>query len=169
MAAFAVLLSCGSVAQPETHLLPSGFVGEVVIIFGVADGEAAAYQDGRRVYRIPTSGILRTQFTLSEGWLDAKYFYVDASGAPSIEIRGRSYSTIHDTPENRANPEVGILNPSNGVVGACIPGTDVYSSEAPCAVSYKTYFVGRRADILQYEARFDVSTYLQTHPVPCDR
>jgi hypothetical protein len=76
LAAFA---GCIERAEPASHFVPSGYVGEVYIIFGVPDGAPPETRDGRRIYRIPPSGILRTQFPPTYGWSKPLYFY----GSPS--------------------------------------------------------------------------------------
>lgn len=55
-------MGCGAgpTAEPELHLIPQGFIGEVVITHGVADAPPLAYENGARVYRIPANGQLRT-------------------------------------------------------------------------------------------------------------
>ena len=48
-------------ADPEIHVIPSGYVGEVTIVFRAAKGEPAAREGDARLYRIPENGILLTQ------------------------------------------------------------------------------------------------------------
>jgi hypothetical protein len=87
-------------AEPEIYLIPYNFQGEVNIIFnqdGIAQkykneynrdsiympkiGAAKKYENRYRVYEIPSSGILLTQFKANSGWhIDRKYFYVDSLG-----------------------------------------------------------------------------------------
>jgi hypothetical protein len=74
-------------AEDEIHLLPEGYEGAVVIVFNRADGQPKEYEHKKRVYRIPSSGILKTQFVEKPGtskWRNAEYFYVkkDGSRAP---------------------------------------------------------------------------------------
>jgi hypothetical protein len=54
--------SCNKPFEPESHFLPKGYRGPVVIIYNQKDGLIKEYLDGRRIYRIPKSGILKTQF-----------------------------------------------------------------------------------------------------------
>jgi len=163
----AIALACGPDPDSDLHLLPTGFEGEVVIIYGAPDGELPEWHDERRVYRIPASGILRTQFESHSGWLKAEYYFVDPSGTLGDEITGRSYGPILDTPENRVNQELGVLNTADGVAAPRIPGTGKYSATGPCAVKYAKYFVGQRDQFLD-RRHFDVPKYLKQNPVPCD-
>jgi hypothetical protein len=91
-----LLSSCYQKAEPETYLIPSDFTGRVEILFnqnGVSieykneyghdlytwNGKPSRYEDGRRVYEIPPDGILLTQFKNNDGFIDRRYFLVDAN------------------------------------------------------------------------------------------
>lgn len=75
-----MLNSCNQKAEPETYLLPKGFTGRVNIILNQKEGSPIKYEDKRRVYEIPADGILLTQFTINDGFIDRKYYYVDSVG-----------------------------------------------------------------------------------------
>lgn len=75
-----VLSSCTQKPEPETYLLPNGFTGRVNVIFKRADGLPAKYENERRVYEIPSDGVLLTQFKDEYGFVDRKYYYVDSVG-----------------------------------------------------------------------------------------
>ena len=98
-----IVSSCGQKAEPETYLIPSNFTGEINILFkqnGVpykdknkygrdttytpALGKPPKYENGRRVYEIPSDGILLTQFTPNPGFTDTKYFSVDSNGKRTL-------------------------------------------------------------------------------------
>jgi hypothetical protein len=56
----------------ETHILPADYIGMVYIIFNQKDGYPKNYGNGRsRLYTIPKSGVLKTQFKGNFGWIDA--------------------------------------------------------------------------------------------------
>jgi hypothetical protein len=40
-------------ADPEVHLIPEGYVGDVLIVFRAANGEETAYEGNARLYNIP--------------------------------------------------------------------------------------------------------------------
>jgi len=71
-------------AEPEVHLIPSGYAGPVVIAFDQENGTAKRYEDGKRVYEIPPSGVLRTQFAPNSGtrqhW---EFYYISGDGIRS--------------------------------------------------------------------------------------
>lgn len=124
-------------AEPETHLIPEGYVGYVYIVQSRADGEPPHRDGDRRLHRIPPDGLLLTQFASNDGIIDNRYFYVGADGSRR-EITGRSYSTIHDTPENRADTTLIIQGPSVGSLG---------NTNVP----YQQYFVGTKSDLLDWD------------------
>ncbi len=77
------LSSCDKKAEPETHLLPDGFVGRVIIFFDRSDGKAKEYDNDKRIYRIPKNGILKTNFSSNDGFLkysERNFFYIDNAG-----------------------------------------------------------------------------------------
>jgi len=165
LAAFA---GCIERADPTSHFVPSGYIGEVFIIFGVPDGAPPATRDGRRIYEIPPSGILRTQFPPTYGWSKPLYFYGGPSTLDPVPIPMAPAGTIHDTPENRSNPNVEILGSVVGGTGAPVPGQPgAFSSNAPCAVKYASFFVGTRAQFLDFEQHLDIADYLNRNPVKC--
>jgi hypothetical protein len=71
-------VSCINRAEPEMHVLPKGFQGYVIIVFNDPNGQDEKYEDGFRVYEIPSNGILRTKFEFQDGWIangKLKYYY----------------------------------------------------------------------------------------------
>jgi len=96
---FVQMLSSCQRAEPETYLIPSSFTGRVQIIFNQNGipykyknmygkdtvytprlGEPIKYENGRRIYEIPLSGILLTQFKSNPGFIDTEYYSVDSNG-----------------------------------------------------------------------------------------
>ena len=146
--ALVTLAGCGY-AEPEIHLIPDGYVGPVFIVQEWPDGQPERYEEGRRLYEIPADGLLLTQFSSNDGIIDDRYYYVSPSGERR-EIVGRSYSTIHDTPENRADTTVLIHGLGVGIMGSA-------------SVPYQQYLVGTKTDILDrdYHAHGDVFEALQ--------
>jgi hypothetical protein len=66
--------------EAENYYIPEGFKGRVNIIFDQSKGESSIYENGRRVYQVPTNGILLTQFKDEYGIVDHQYYYVDGRG-----------------------------------------------------------------------------------------
>lgn len=146
---------CRDIAQPEIHLLPQGFSGEVFILHHVADGEPLIREGWSRVYRVPPTGVLRSATDANPGWGMPRFFFVAADGSRERITVGWS-TTLDDTPENRDDPEVGIYLRTRGTV---------FSRADRCPVLYEQYFVGTKRQVF---ARKDdglglLHTYLATH------
>lgn len=67
--------------EGEIHYIPKGFTGRIYIIFDDKNGLPKEYLRNRRLYKIPKSGILRTQFKANYGWInsdkDQNFYYID--------------------------------------------------------------------------------------------
>jgi hypothetical protein len=136
-ALFYVSLVFGSVyvwnrAQHEVHLIPAGFRGAVVVIFNDSAGAPEEYEGRSRLYRIPPSGVLRTQFGPNEGWGRPDYYYLDQHGRRSRIVPG--------TPCDDSLP--------GDSVQACLMGRKMWgSSDGPTWTPvYSAYEIGQRAD-----------------------
>jgi len=56
-----LLLGCEPQPINEVYLIPSGYSGQIAVVFGVKEGEKELIENGWRVYKIPEDGILITQ------------------------------------------------------------------------------------------------------------
>ena len=93
VAALPIVLLYGSAyvwgrAEPEVHLIPAGFRGPVLIVYGQPRGAVPAREGRARRYAIPAHGVLRTQYGPNPGWSKPRYFYVDAAGRRSAIVGG---------------------------------------------------------------------------------
>ncbi|GAC1654437.1 MAG: hypothetical protein NVS4B3_18420 [Gemmatimonadaceae bacterium] len=123
-------------AEPEVHLLPAGFRGPVVIIYGQPNGDPPRREGRVRLYIIPPSGVLRTQAAPNRGWSKPSYFYVDAAGRRSPIVRG-----LCDDPL------------SDGPMQACTMGViDIDNLPRP---EYSAYVVTRQVDLRAQTERGD--------------
>lgn len=60
--------------ENEVFIVPNDFEGAVIVLFNETNGKAVKYDsEGNRIYEIPKSGILKTQFKSQEGFRDIKY------------------------------------------------------------------------------------------------
>lgn len=66
-------------AEPETFLIPKDLRGEIVVFYAESCGQPPLYENGRRIYKIPESGVLITRFKKNSGHLDQKFYLVDES------------------------------------------------------------------------------------------
>jgi len=83
--AFIILLFSGcSHKQPceeEIYLIPEGFRGKIIVFFDQEDGQEVQYENTARLYQIPSSGFLKSQFPKNGGCMGEgriRFFYVDS-------------------------------------------------------------------------------------------
>jgi hypothetical protein len=76
--------SCQQPVQ-QVFVLPPSYVGPVVIVFDDHMGTATEFQGKKRVYRIPETGVLVTQFSTVRGIVDNEYIY-EAPGQPAKRL-----------------------------------------------------------------------------------
>ena len=125
-----VFSSCNRKAEPESYLIPEGFTGKVNIIFNRKEGSPVKYENERRVYEIPDSGILLTQFTANDGFIDRKYYYKNQSGELK---RLKTFEADTTAAKSFDRNEVGIfLDGTSGVYG---------NSGEPSALEYQEFIV----------------------------
>ena len=154
-----LLLTCGCsrpIVDRTVHLIPAGYVGEVYILHNIADGVPVKREGSTFVYEIPADGVLRSQSPVGNGYLFRdSYFFVNSRGertpVPDVE-----YSTIPDTPENRADNTLVIYYPRTGTF---------HDNEKNCAVHYDAYYVDSKSNILTHYVEKGLSDYLDQHPV----
>jgi hypothetical protein len=144
-------------AEPEIHLIPAGYEGPVVIIYGDSAGAPMRREGRARVYEIPADGVLRTRFPANPGWERPDYFYVDAEGRRTAITRG-----VPCNDSLVGDPVQACLMPNTYVMGRAAP-------------EYESYVVSRRATRRAMEARWDStvnwavfgdSTYRRPDSVP---
>lgn len=117
--AYFLLISCGSKkVTPEIFLIPSGYRGEVKVIFGEPCGNKESFDGKKRLYIVPESGILISQFKQEFGIINQEYYYVDANGQRTLipkmmlsDFNEETTTTIneHEPPRN----QVGIFQWGN--------------------------------------------------------
>ncbi|MBO0591724.1 hypothetical protein I2486_09925 [Cellulophaga sp. E16_2] len=92
----------GSHIDKELFYIPNGIKGNISILFNCKDGKPKKWKDGKRLYEIPISGVLKTQFKENIGRLSfeedgipfkvekyreyAQFFYVDENYKPIKKI-----------------------------------------------------------------------------------
>ena len=100
-----------SKGEDEIHLIPEGYTGSVFIIFNQPDGQEKLYEDGKRVYKIPSDGILKTQFSPNEGLGYVDYYYVNG------ERKKLEYKSGKEADEVGDFDKVIIASGSRGAAG----------------------------------------------------
>ncbi|HEX6588224.1 MAG TPA: hypothetical protein VF039_04330 [Longimicrobiales bacterium] len=115
--------------EGEVHILPDGFEGPVLILYDQPDGLPARYDDdGRRLFEIPRSGVMRTRMEPNDGWVSYAMYYrtTDGSLAP-IHFAG---NPCDDRP----------------ILQVCLMGLEMRSS-VPNPPEYLAYVVARGDEI----------------------
>ena len=82
-ASLCAILLCGSLTQSvksEIYLIPEGFEGRVNVIFSKKTKITARYENAKRVYKIPSDGILVSDYEFQEGMINREFFLIDAQG-----------------------------------------------------------------------------------------
>jgi hypothetical protein len=74
-----VFTQCRRKREPKLFLLLRGLVGNVVVVYNQPNGQRREYHAGTRVYRVPSGGIVYSQFSPNHGvGLPTEYRYTDA-------------------------------------------------------------------------------------------
>ena len=129
--AMQLLISCHQKAEPEIYLIPESFTGKVNIIFNRKEGNEKKYQGENRVYEIPSDGVLLTQFTTNDGFINRRYYYKNQLG----ELKPLQTFEADTTKTNKHldKTEIGIfLDGISGVYG---------NSGEPTALEYQEFIV----------------------------
>jgi hypothetical protein len=126
-------------ADPEIHLIPIGYTGQVTIAFGAANGDSAAWEGTARVYTIPENGILLTSSEPNVGSSPEWRFFQVRPDGERIAISRVWGGWVQDTPENRAHPGVEVF-----AIGA----GRLQAGRIACDVQFLQYFVGTRLQLL---------------------
>jgi hypothetical protein len=90
------LLSCCQRGEREIYILPKGFTGHILIIFNQERGAPRKYEGESRVYEIPETGILKTQFSGNYGWTGVPQFYygeIKAENQIPVQIEHKDFSS----------------------------------------------------------------------------
>jgi len=126
-------------AVEQRYVIPDGYMGEVVIVHGVPSGVAEhRTNSGAVTYAIPQSGVLITTGAPARTWIRDHYFYRRRDGSLR-KIEARWNTTIHDTPDNRADPSDGIYLRT---------GAGVMNSPGCRPIEFHSFVVGTKSFIL---------------------
>jgi hypothetical protein len=75
------LFNCNTSRNEDVeYILPSNFIGVVVVVFDQINGKEIEYNEKKRVYRIPPNGILKTKFKQSRVTYSYAFYKIDSFG-----------------------------------------------------------------------------------------
>lgn len=128
-----MLLSCES-GEEEIIVVPENYKGYILIIFNQENGAPIKYKDEKRVYQIPPSGVLKTQFSGNYGSVGFAEFYYERI---TSENKLPSFADITQIPQNTVV----------GFRGAT--GTVKKSADSENRIEFVEFYVGTREQIKQ--------------------
>lgn len=102
-------------ARPETFLIPDNFKGVIYIVHDDTFGDDKEFEGIRRIYRIPKTGILFTQFPVTRGILNQDFYYISADGKRKKlgELDAREFNdtwTINPRPTEPPRDSLAVFN-----------------------------------------------------------
>ena len=127
--------------EKETYLIPDGYKGIVLVIFNQPNGEKPEYEDCRRIYRIPQTGVLFTQLKDEQGIINQEYFYISPNGQRRKlgVLDTRDFNEEWTTEKNPHEPprdSLAVFNP--GTMGT-MGGSDDKNNKVFLQLSVGTY------------------------------
>lgn len=137
--------------EPETYIIPFGYLGRVNIIFNQKNGMPVKYENGRRIYEIPSNGILLTQFKDEYGFINHQFYYSDILG-------NRQLLPIYKEERNSDGTTKWIIK-NNDEVGIFLDGT-TGQYDKPDKAPFQEFVVCRRNNIdsfftTEYKKQFE--------------
>jgi hypothetical protein len=86
--------SCQKLGEETIYLIPKNYEGNVLVIFDQPDGADTLYEGNRRVYKIDTTGVLKTKFKANYGIRNMDLYYAVDDAGNRTKLK---YLTIVDT------------------------------------------------------------------------
>lgn len=132
---FLILIGLGGCRHSDSadFLIPAKYSGRVAVVFNQKQGQKPKYSNGRRIYEIPSNGILLTQFEYKPGFIDYRYFLLDDKGnkilLPIYEYDYNKDGTVRYLVKD--NEQIGIFGHGTSVAYAsdgAAPGLEVFVS-----------------------------------------
>lgn len=127
---FSALFGCQTESS-DILVVPEGYTGYVVIVYGQETGEEEQKVHGSRVYQIPESGIHKTRREYSSGWSELPKVYEGDMGKGQIPFE-------HDL---KKLPETGKVayGGSSGYLNRDL--------EKKPPIRFMQYYIGNKAQI----------------------
>ena len=82
-------------AEPETFLLPDSYRGMFTVLFVDGCGPPIPYENARRIYKIPSDGVLLHSGRQTEGVIDRRFVLTGSDGSVT-ELPEFDYSSFDD-------------------------------------------------------------------------
>lgn len=95
VASLAFLMICCGPSVRETYVVPEGYEGPIIVLFGIHGGEDYADEDGARTYVLGMKGVLKLRSEKPpHGWYLRRFYFASADGS-RIEIPSEKTATMH--------------------------------------------------------------------------
>jgi hypothetical protein len=99
--------ACQRNGEDCIYLIPESFQGNILIVFDQPNGVDTMYEGKNRVYKLDTSGFLRTKFKSNYGIQKNEFFYQDSLGNRKIIKYAATLSQSSGIDEIAFNKETG--------------------------------------------------------------
>lgn len=76
----AISMGASTVRHPISYSIPEGYIGWVAIEYNVSGTPKLPLRNGSFQVKFPSTGILRTQSSIEDGWARDQYVYYSSSG-----------------------------------------------------------------------------------------
>jgi len=151
--------------EPEVYLIPEGYVGSFLIIYGVESGEDPVYENESRLFRLPESGVFHTKLSdnVGIGYPDMIRFFYLAKDGTRKEIVNSYGSVVEDTVDNRNDKKIYVMGGSFGNLGFTEDTTAL-----GCKYNHQRFYVGTLKDRLEGVGNFRLGDYYLKHGYPCN-
>ncbi len=107
-----------SKAEPETFLIPQNYRGQIAVFYNETCGQETVYENGRRIYKLPESGVLITKFKENRGYLDQKFYLVDQNASKTEIPRFNRRNFDAEQRDRSRFPSISVQNFTKDSVGA---------------------------------------------------
>lgn len=127
-----IFTGCVQSSEETVIVVPEDYTGYILIVYNQEKGATEEYKDKTRVYRIPSNGVLLSQFSSNPGWSGFPKFYKG-----SIESGNEIPFTVEidDVPPDR----VSAFGGTTGGISRDLGGKEI--------VRYIKYYIGNQSQI----------------------
>ena len=139
------MISSCSTGEKEIYLLPKDYTGYIILVFNQEDGVEKKYKEDKRVYEIPSSGILKTQFKPNSGWSEFSEFYYENSNSKKIPYTYEFKDLNTDS--------IVVYGGTTGTANRDLAGTSV--------VKFSKYYIGNKVQIQEAIDKADSFDYVK--------
>lgn len=126
-----IMLGCDK-GQEDIIVIPKNYTGYILIIYDQVNGADPVYKMGKRVYKVPGNGILKTKLSANPGWIGIPEFYYDT-------IVDGNKITFKLDPRNLPTDSVVACGGTAGSVKKLAVGKEV--------IKFLEYYIGTRYQI----------------------